>query len=41
MYRITDTDGEFLLIEAASCLEKWMTPEKCSGRVNIVNVVNL
>lgn len=31
--RVADSDGEFLLIEAADALPKWATPETCEGRV--------
>lgn len=31
--RIQDSDGEFLLIEAADQLPKWVTPENASNRV--------
>ncbi|XP_030059299.1 protein ecdysoneless homolog [Microcaecilia unicolor] len=31
--RVEDNDGEFLLIEAAEVLPKWMTPENSSNRV--------
>lgn len=31
--RVVDNDGEFLLIEAAEVLQKWMTPESCENRV--------
>lgn len=33
--RIVDNDGEFLLIEAADFLKKWMTPEACEQRVYV------
>ncbi|XP_014243368.1 protein ecdysoneless [Cimex lectularius] len=35
--RVTDVDGEFLLIEAADFLPKWANPEVCDKRVYIVN----
>jgi hypothetical protein len=31
--RITDTDGEFLLIEAANALPRWLNPEVADNRV--------
>ncbi|CCX32939.1 SGT1 protein-domain-containing protein [Pyronema domesticum] len=31
--RLTDTDGEFLLIEAAHALPRWLTPEVSENRV--------
>ncbi|PIA92076.1 Protein ecdysoneless [Cercospora beticola] len=31
--RVYDTDGEFLLIEAANALPKWLNPEICENRV--------
>lgn len=31
--RITDTDGEFLLIEAANVLPSWLNPEVAAFRV--------
>ncbi|XP_022921277.1 protein ecdysoneless [Onthophagus taurus] len=33
--RIIDTDGEFLLIEAANCLPSWANPDTCDNRVFI------
>lgn len=33
--RVVDSDGEFLLIEAADHLPKWATPETCEQRVNL------
>ncbi|KAF2835786.1 regulatory factor Sgt1 [Patellaria atrata CBS 101060] len=35
--RVHDTDGEFLLIEAASALPKWLNPEIAENRVWINN----
>ncbi|KAH7394117.1 SGT1 protein-domain-containing protein [Phaeosphaeria sp. MPI-PUGE-AT-0046c] len=35
--RIYDTDGEFLLIEAANALPKWLSPEVAENRVWINN----
>ncbi|KAF2827617.1 SGT1-domain-containing protein [Ophiobolus disseminans] len=35
--RIYDTDGEFLLIEAANALPKWLNPEVAENRVWISN----
>ncbi len=31
--RVYDTDGEFLLIEAAKTLPKWLSPEIAENRV--------
>jgi hypothetical protein len=33
--KIVDTDGEFLLIEAASALPRWLNPEIADNRVII------
>ncbi|XP_055623997.1 protein ecdysoneless [Toxorhynchites rutilus septentrionalis] len=33
--RVVDSDGEFLLIEAADHLPSWANPERCEGRVFI------
>lgn len=35
--RVEDSDGEFLLIEAANHLPEWANPDKCSGKVFIMN----
>ena len=35
--RLEDSDGEFLLIEAANALPSWSTPETCQKRVFILN----
>jgi len=32
--RVYDTDGEFLLIEAANSLPKWLNPEVAENRVS-------
>jgi SGT1 protein len=32
--RVYDTDGEFLLIEAANALPKWLNPEVAENRVS-------
>lgn len=32
--RVVDSDGEFLLIEAANHLPKWANPETCEGKVS-------
>lgn len=32
--RVYDTDGEFLLIEAANTLPKWLNPEVAENRVS-------
>jgi len=33
--RVIDSDGEFLLIEAAECLPNWANPDNCDQRVYI------
>lgn len=33
--RIEDNDGEFLLIEAADYLPKWLDPDNSANRVSI------
>jgi hypothetical protein len=33
--RVYDTDGEFLLIEAANVLPKWIKPEMAENRVGL------
>ena len=33
-FRIFDTDGEFLLIEAAHHLPKWLDPDTAENRVS-------
>ncbi|XP_055528235.1 protein ecdysoneless isoform X2 [Wyeomyia smithii] len=33
--RVVDSDGEFLLIEAAEHLPRWANPDRCEGRVFI------
>lgn len=35
--RVSDSDGEFLLIEAADALPKWLNPEVADNRVGLVN----
>ena len=35
--RIRDTDGEFLLIEAANVLPSWVTPENSTNRLWLNN----
>ncbi|XP_017016188.2 protein ecdysoneless [Drosophila takahashii] len=35
--RVSDSDGEFLLIEAADSLPDWASPENCEQRVYLVN----
>src|SRR3954447_12720617 len=32
--KVVDSDGEFLLIEAANALPRWMNPEIADNRVN-------
>jgi len=34
--RVYDSDGEFLLIEAADFLPKWLNPDTAENRVSIV-----
>jgi hypothetical protein len=34
--KVVDTDGEFLLIEAANALPRWLNPEIASNRVGSV-----
>lgn len=36
--RVNDSDGEFLLIEAADYLPKWADPEICENRVRFIFV---
>lgn len=33
--KVADTDGEFLLIEAANALPRWLNPEVAENRVRI------
>lgn len=33
--RVIDSDGEFLLVEAAEALPKWLNPEVAENRVSI------
>lgn len=33
--RVWDSDGEFLLIEAAEHLPQWCNPESCCGKVKL------
>ena len=35
--RIVDSDGEFLLIEAASALPNWLEPEIADNRVRMMS----
>lgn len=35
--KIVDTDGEFLLIEAANALPRWLNPEIADNRVSDVS----
>jgi hypothetical protein len=35
--RIVDSDGEFLLVEAAEEIPVWATPEACQNRVFLLN----
>jgi len=34
MFSVRDTDGEFLLIEAANDLPAWVSPENAENRVS-------
>lgn len=34
--KVTDSDGEFLLIEAADYLPSWADPDCCENRVSII-----
>jgi hypothetical protein len=34
--KVVDTDGEFLLIEAANALPRWLNPEIADNRVGSV-----
>lgn len=34
--RVYDSDGDFLLIEAANTLPDWITPENAENRVSIL-----
>ena len=35
-----DDDGEFLLIEAAHCLPKWLRPDNAENRVSAFDFTN-
>ena len=35
-FKIIDTDGEFLLVEAASTLPRWLNPEIADNRVSLI-----
>jgi len=35
--RVCDNDGEFLLIEAADYLPKWLNPDTAENRVSIIS----
>lgn len=35
--RVEDNDGEFLLIEAADYLPKWLNPDSSQNRVSLLN----
>jgi len=37
--RVTDVDGEFLLVEAADTLPRWANPETCVNRVRILLII--
>ena len=39
--RIVDTDGQFLLIEAANVLPRWLNPEIADFRVRILSGIML
>ena len=34
--KVVDTDGEFLLIEAANALPRWLNPEIADNRVSVL-----
>ena len=34
-HRVNDSDGEFLLIEAADYLPKWINPDTATNRVSV------
>ena len=34
-HRVNDSDGEFLLIEAADYLPKWINPDSATNRVSV------
>ena len=36
---VSDSDGEFLLIEAADYLPSWVTPNNSENRVRILKVI--
>lgn len=38
LYRVEDNDGEFILIEAADFLPKWLKPENSCNRVSDVMI---
>jgi hypothetical protein len=38
--RVTDSDGEFLLIEAAEYLPEWANPETCEQRVGTFSLLS-
>ena len=37
--KVVDTDGEFLLIEAANALPRWLNPEVADNRVRNVLII--
>jgi len=39
--RVYDSDGEFLLIEAADYLPKWLNPDTAENRVSIIHFIFL
>lgn len=39
IYSITDDDGQFLLIESAHYLPKWLKPETAENRVNTSSTI--
>lgn len=39
MFSVIDSDGEFLLIEAAECLPNWANPDNCDQRVTIQFII--
>lgn len=39
MKRVEDNDGEFLLIEAADYLPKWLNPDSSENRVSLPDIL--
>lgn len=38
-YRIQDNDGDFMLIEAAEFLPKWLNPDTSENRVSVKSLM--